>query len=428
MGSNAHEKRMPQQFLNATNKQIGHLLSGYLEGDGSVSKTDLRICFDTVSKGLLKDIDFLFAQLHIFVKNKTYTKQPGQKLKDFYLKKNKQIPEFTITKGIIQSKFVKKASKYIVFLSRKKQNILNYLVRNKTFRNLFLEYDDEFFFDEIISVKTGRKKPSYCLNVPGNKVVVNNILTKQCDGDESCVLLLLDAFLNFSQKYLPKKRGSTMDAPIVLTSALNPAEVDDMVFDMDIATNYNLNFYKACKEYKMPWDVKVDKVGDHLDDEKKYKNYGFTHPTDNINDGVLCSVYKTLPTMEEKLKGQMELAEKIRAVDTSGVAKLVIEKHFIKDIRGNLRKFSQQQFRCVKCNEKFRRPPLSGICTNCTGKIIFTISEGSVIKYLEPSLSLAKNYELDDYIMQTLNLTKQMIEEVFGKDKEKQAGLGDWFA
>jgi DNA polymerase II large subunit len=253
-------------------------------------------------------------------------------------------------------------------------------------------------------------------------------MRRDCDGDESSILLLLDAFLNFSQKYLPQTRGATMDAPIVLTSILNPAEVDDMIFDMDIATVYPLKFYEACQEYKMPWEVKIDKVGDHLDDEKKYSNYGFTHPTNNINEGVLCSVYKTLPTMEAKLKGQMKLAEKIRAVDTTGVAKLVIEKHFLKDIRGNLRKFSQQQFRCVKCNEKFRRPPLSGICTVCNGKIIFTISEGSTIKYLEPSLGLAKKYKVDDYLVQTLELTKKMVEDVFGKDKKKQTGLGDWFA
>lgn len=253
-------------------------------------------------------------------------------------------------------------------------------------------------------------------------------MRRDCDGDESCVLLLLDAFMNFSQKYLPKTRGSTMDAPIILTSILNPTEVDDMIFDMDIAKSYPLQFYKACQEYKMPWEVKIEKVGDYLGTEKQYQNYGYTHSTNDINEGVLCSVYKTLPTMEEKLKGQMELAEKIKAVDKVGVAKLVIEKHFLKDIRGNLRKFSQQQFRCVNCNEKFRRPPLSGICTNCQGKIIFTISEGSVIKYLEPSLSLANKYELDEYMMQTLELTKNMVEEVFGKDKEKQAGLGDWFS
>jgi DNA polymerase II large subunit len=131
--------------------------------------------------------------------------------------------------------------------------------------------------------------------------------------------------------------------------------------------------------------------------------------------------------MEEKLKGQMEIAEKIRAVDQSDVARLVIEKHFLKDTKGNLKKFSMQEFRCVNCNEKFRRPPLIGKCTKCGGKIIFTISEGSVVKYLEPSISLAKKYNVPPYLQQSLELLKRRVEDIFGKDKEKQEGLGKWF-
>ena len=131
--------------------------------------------------------------------------------------------------------------------------------------------------------------------------------------------------------------------------------------------------------------------------------------------------------MEEKLKGQMEIAVKIRAVDESDVARMVIEKHFLKDTKGNLRKFSMQEFRCVACNEKFRRPPLVGKCTKCGGKILFTISEGSVVKYLEPSISLAQKYGVPDYLKQSLELLKRRIEDVFGKEKEKQEGLGKWF-
>ena len=106
---------------------------------------------------------------------------------------------------------------------------------------------------------------------------------------------------------------------------------------------------------------------------------------------------------------------------------MVIEKHFLKDIRGNLRKFSNQEFRCVSCNEKFRRPPLVGRCTKCKGRIIFTVSKGTIIKYLEPSLSIADKYNLPAYLKQTLELTKRRIEGVFGKEKEKQEGLGRWF-
>ena len=139
------------------------------------------------------------------------------------------------------------------------------------------------------------------------------------------------------------------------------------------------------------------------------------------------SAYKILPSMEEKLKGQMVLAEKIRAVDSQDVARLVIEKHLLKDVRGNLRKFSNQQFRCVNCNKKFRRPLLSGSCDSCGGNLLFTVAEGSVIKYLEPAISLAEKYVVSPYLVSVLEITKQRIADVFGKEKDRQEGLGKWF-
>ena len=253
-------------------------------------------------------------------------------------------------------------------------------------------------------------------------------MRRDCDGDEACAVLLMDALLNFSRQFLPDKRGSrTMDSPLVLTSKIVPSEVDDQVHGMDVVWQYPLEFYEACLEYKQPRDVEIEQLKKRLGTEKEYEKFAFTHTTSDINSGVKYSAYKTLPSMEEKLKGQMEIAEKIRAVDTSDVARLVIEKHFLKDTKGNLRKFSMQKFRCSKCNEKYRRPPLVGSCTKCRGNIIFTISEGSIIKYLDPSISLAKKYDVPVYLKQSLFLLKKRIEDLFGKEKEKQEGLGKWF-
>jgi len=250
---------------------------------------------------------------------------------------------------------------------------------------------------------------------------------RDCDGDEASIMLLMDVLLNFSRKFLPDSRGSTQDAPLVLTSKIIPSEVDDMVFDLDVVWRYPLEFYEACSDFKQPWDVEIEQFGNNLNTEKQYKNLGYTHFTSNLNSGVRCSAYKILPSMEEKLKGQMDLADKIRAVEAQDVARLVIEKHFLRDIKGNLRKFSMQQFRCVNCNEKYRRPPLANSCTKCNGRIIFTLTEGSIVKYLEPAISLADKYNLPPYLKQTLELTKRNVESIFGKDKEKQIGLGKWF-
>jgi len=252
-------------------------------------------------------------------------------------------------------------------------------------------------------------------------------IRRDCDGDEASVMLLMDALLNFSKQFLPDTRGSTQDAPLVLTSKLIPSEVDDMAFDLDIVKQYPLEFYEACMSLKQPWEVEIEQFSKKLDTEQQYYNIGFTHEVSNINAGVRCSAYKILPSMQEKLLGQMDLADKIRAVDAADVARLVIEKHLIRDIKGNFRKFSMQQFRCSTCNAKYRRPPLVGKCLKCDGKIIFTISEGSIVKYLEPAISLADKYNLPSYLKQNLELIKRNIESLFGKEKEKQEGLGRWF-
>jgi DNA polymerase II large subunit len=252
-------------------------------------------------------------------------------------------------------------------------------------------------------------------------------IRRDADGDETAVILLMDTLLNFSRQYLPAHRGATQDAPLVLTSKLIPSEVDDMVFHIDVVWRYPLEFYEAAMNYKKPWDIKIEQLKHRLGTEKQFYDFGFTHDVSDINIGVRCSAYKQLPTMAEKVMGQMDLAEKIRAVDETDVARLIIERHFLRDIKGNLRKFSMQQFRCSKCNEKYRRPPIKGSCLKCGGNIIFTIAEGSIVKYLEPSIQLAEKYALPAYLKQSIDLTKRRIESIFGKDLEKQESMIKWF-
>jgi len=244
-------------------------------------------------------------------------------------------------------------------------------------------------------------------------------------------MLLLDVLLNFSREFLPSHRGGTQDAPLVLNAKIDAGEVDDQILDFEMVGNgnYPLELYqKAEKKEHSSVVTSIPTVKSALREGKNpFLNIGFTHNTTNINGGVLCSAYKNLATMQEKVEHQMHLVERLRAVDTDDVARLIIEQHFIRDIKGNLKKFSQQQFRCVTCNEKFRRPPLAGKCSKCGGKIIFTISEGGIVKYLEPALSLAEKYDLSPYIKQSLELTKRYIESVFGRETEKQEALQRWF-
>ena len=182
----------------------------------------------------------------------------------------------------------------------------------------------------------------------------------------------------------------------------------------------------AAEQEKYPREIKIEQLKNRLNTDKAFFDFGFTHGVDNFNKGVRCSSYKLLPTMTEKLGGQMEIADMLRSVDSSDTARLIIERHFIKDLRGNLRRFSQQDFRCVACNEIMRRPPLNGVCVKCRGKIIFTVNEGGIKKYLEAALQLADKYNLSTYIKQNLELTKRFIESVFGRELEKQKPLSEF--
>ena len=120
-----------------------------------------------------------------------------------------------------------------------------------------------------------------------------------------------------------------MDSPLVLTSQLIPSEVDDQSHGLDVQWRYPLQLYEAALNYKDSKEVKIDQIKHRLGTPLQYEKFGFTHPLSNLNMGIKCSAYKTIPTMEEKVNGQLAIAMKLRSVDAADVARLIIEKHFI---------------------------------------------------------------------------------------------------
>ncbi|USS41494.1 DNA polymerase II large subunit [Thermococcus aggregans] len=238
---------------------------------------------------------------------------------------------------------------------------------------------------------------------------------RNCDGDEDAVMLLLDALLNFSRYYLPEKRGGKMDAPLVVTTRLDPREVDSEVHNMDIARCYPLEFYRATYELKSPKELVgvIERVEDRLGKPEMYEGLKFTHDTDDIALGPKMSLYKQLGDMEDKVRRQLALAERIRAVNEHHVAETIINSHIVPDLRGNLRSFTRQEFRCVKCNTKYRRPPLSGKCPNCGGKIVLTVSKGAIEKYLPTAKMLVTHYDVMEYTRQRICITEKDIKTLF---------------
>ncbi len=249
---------------------------------------------------------------------------------------------------------------------------------------------------------------------------------RDCDGDENACMLALDAFLNFSKKFLPSTRGGKMDAPLVLTKTIDPKQVDDQVHEMEVIGRYPLEFYRKSQNIVLPDAARLEIVKDRLGTDKQYDGFGFSLDTTDINQGNTRTAYSRLEKMEEKVYAQLNLGKKIRAVDEKDEARRILNFHFLPDIYGNLRKFGEQQFRCVSCNAKYRRPPLKGVCLKCGGKIVLTISEGSVRKYLDVSRKIAKDFGLSDYMNQRLAIVERNIDSLFKSDNVKQFSLTEF--
>jgi DNA polymerase II large subunit len=263
------------------------------------------------------------------------------------------------------------------------------------------------------------------LNVCYAHPIWHSAKRRDCDGDEDALMLALDTVVNFSRVYLPAQIGGIMDAPLLMIPIVNTREVQRQAHDVDVAGAYPLEFYERTWENIEARQVSslVDIIEHRLGTESQFEGFKFTTPVSSINIGNQESAYKRFKTMIDKLNGQMELAEKIAAVNPRRVALKVLTTHFIRDIAGNLRAFSTQGFRCKSCNRRFRRIPLRGKCPSCGGQLSLTVYRGGIEKYLEAAQDLIARYGLPQYYAQRIQLMKEEISTLFEGKKPKQITL-----
>ncbi len=251
---------------------------------------------------------------------------------------------------------------------------------------------------------------------------------RDCDGDEDAIMLALDTLVNFSRIYLPAQIGGIMDAPILLIPFVNTKEVQRQAHDFDVSATYPIEFYKKTLEKSdaRPASALMDVISHRLGTEAQYEGFQYTTPCTNINLGNANSSYKEFKSMIDKLHMQLELGERIDAVDARRVALKVLNTHFMRDIAGNMRAFSTQGFRCKSCNKKFRRLPLKGKCPFCGGQLTLTVYRGGIEKYLIAAQQLVDKYGLPKYYTQRMDLIKEEIAMMFDNKKPKQAKLFDF--
>lgn len=270
----------------------------------------------------------------------------------------------------------------------------------------------------VIGRIIGFTKASVCLAHP----FWHATKRRDADGDEDSVSLALDILLNFSKQFLPSRIGGIMDAPILLTVAINPTEIARQAFNVETITRLPLRFFEETQRRTDPKTLTglIETVQQRLGTPTVLGSLGFTHQTGDINNGNLESVYKKLGSMLDKVTLQLKLAEAIKAVEAGEVAKRVLSTHFMRDLTGNLKAYAGQRFRCTKCNSKFRRLPLKGSCPRCGGKLSLTVYRGSVEKYLTVAQDLVKRYNLGKYHEQRLLLLHEEINSLFNDQEEKK--------
>jgi DNA polymerase II large subunit len=250
---------------------------------------------------------------------------------------------------------------------------------------------------------------------------------RNCDGDEDSIILLMDCLLNFSRAFLPEKRGGLMDAPLVLTTKLDPNEIDKEAHNMDVGSKYPLEFYRATQRYAHPKEVEsmIDLVSGRIGTVLQYEGLSFTHELSDIADGPTTSAYTSLETMDDKLRAQIALGVKIRAVDEADLVHRIITRHLIPDIQGSLKSFTGQQLRCSKCGVKYRRIPLKGTCY-CGHKLTLTVHEAGVSKYLERAKEIGEAFNVPQYTQQRIYLLENSIRSLFQSDKVKSPKLDEF--
>tara|TARA_Y100000310_G_scaffold345517_1_gene465876 strand:- start:188 stop:3637 length:3450 start_codon:yes stop_codon:yes gene_type:complete len=262
---------------------------------------------------------------------------------------------------------------------------------------------------------------------------------RNCDGDIDCVMLLLDGLINFSKSFLSSHRGGQMDAPLILTTKINPSEIDKEALNVDIGNSYPLAFYELTMNYAPPKEalkVGVKTVEGVLGTPLEIEGFEYTHGTNNCSDGPKHNPYNTLESMRQKTMAQFALGDKLHSVDNKNQSSRLINRHLIRDMRGNLRAFGQQKVRCTKCGASYRRPPISGKCNTimeskkdkfsgekidvyCEGNIILTVSKGSVNKYSGLMTELIERHGCNEYTNELCNWVKHWSKQTFYDKDEK---------
>mgnify|MGYP003643842741 CR=1 FL=1 len=264
---------------------------------------------------------------------------------------------------------------------------------------------------------------------------------RNCDGDIDAIILLLDGLLNFSRSFLPGNRGGLMDAPLILTTTIEPTEIDKEALNVDVLSKYPITFYEGTMNRppaKSASKLGIKTVETLIEEGKDPFISSYTHETRDACESPKNNPYNTLESMRQKTMMQFELGNILHCVDNKDQAGRLINRHLIRDMRGNLRAYGQQKVRCTKCGESYRRVPIAGKCINiikkgaenpmtgeiedisCNHKLILTVHKGSVKKYDGLIRDIIERWGVDDYTDNLYHLVSGWVRDSFEAEDEKR--------
>lgn len=439
IGKNALTKRIPNFVYNLPREFRLHFLSALIDGDGSIIPQSCRTTIYTANEKLAKDYSFLLSTLGVFAR---IHQAKGGRFGQAVLERYEELGlEPQKTEGLYHVDIPGRENIPFLedlYLINPEKDERRRKILDKGFPQIqFLtKIGEHVILDQVKEIIPSQNNDSsYCLEVVKeehqsnlyNNISTANCLVFQCDGDEDSLLLALDSMMNFSREYLPTSRGGSMDTPLVLSVSITPKEIDDEAHNIDGSGVYPLEFYERARQFADPKDVEdifdlvAHRIVDHRIDSTA-ESYGleFSHPTSDVNYGPRVTTYTKLQTMQEKVDRQLALGRRIAAVDIQDMARRLLDSHFLPDIFGNIRAFSTQKFRCTTCNEKFRRIPLSGKCSVCSGNLVLTVTKAGITKYVDLAAQIVEEYHLPLYYRQRLDMAKTVIDSLFSVEKDEQ--------
>jgi len=437
-GTLAHTKRVPQCIFDAPDPIVEAYLGGYVAENGTINGASPRISATTDSRELRSDLLALLTRLGITAR--VGPSEPGsvhgsgsESLDGSDDSCSRPGYELSVS-GADAIRFARRIGPHAPRNDDRLRRLAESVNSGQVGTDPAHAFDggsDDYHIDPVeqVAYEEAAVDHVYCLTVSEtHSLVAEDLSTGQCDGDEDCVMLLLDGMLNFSKQYLPDKRGGKMDAPLVMSSRIDPTEIDDEAHNVDIMTEYPREFYEATRELADPEEVEdvMTIAEETLGTDREYTEFRHTHDTADIAAGPDLSAYKTLGSMEEKMDAQLALSRRIRAVDETDVAERIIEYHFLPDLLGNLKAFARQDVRCLGCGEKYRRAPLSGDCRHCGGDVTLTVHEGSVNKYMDTAIRIAEEFDTRDYTKQRLEILERRIDRLFEDDTNRSSTLAEF--